>query len=188
MGFDLVDQLGFVAAFGQEHPDQLDDLITGKHQARIAAARVELGQLLAQQRQQQAHRKRQWTPRHQARKLWRCVIFGFRARAQEGIALGLVKHQLQAQHRHIVAHAGLQVEQGIPKAGVSFLIDHAFEQSDDQGRQIIRCRRDVFKFLFCHPHLTKITRGKRACFACSWPSVPHGARRLPRSLLHPPRS
>jgi hypothetical protein len=48
-GFDLVDQLGFIRAIGQKHPHQLDNLIAREHQPGIAAAGIELGQLLAQQ-------------------------------------------------------------------------------------------------------------------------------------------
>ena len=39
---------------GQEHPHHLDDLLPGEHQPGVGAMRIELGQLLAQQRQQQA--------------------------------------------------------------------------------------------------------------------------------------
>src|SRR4030065_467666 len=56
MSLNLVDQPGLIAAFGQEHPNHLDDLITGENEARVTAARVELGQLLAQPRQPPPHR------------------------------------------------------------------------------------------------------------------------------------
>ena len=44
-----------VGGVGQEYPYQLDDVLAAEDQTRVAAARVELGELLAQQRDQQAH-------------------------------------------------------------------------------------------------------------------------------------
>jgi hypothetical protein len=66
-GIDLIDQFHLVAARRQKNPDQLHHLIPGKDQARVAAAGVELGQLFAQQRQQQADRIGELPPGNQAR-------------------------------------------------------------------------------------------------------------------------
>jgi len=57
MRVDLVDQTGLVAAFRQENPNQLDDLVTRQNEPGIAAAGVELRELLAEQGQQEAYRK-----------------------------------------------------------------------------------------------------------------------------------
>ena len=67
IGVDLVGQSRLVAAGRQEQPDHLGDLLPGQHQPRFAALRVELGQLLAEQRQQQAQVERQRPARDQPR-------------------------------------------------------------------------------------------------------------------------
>jgi hypothetical protein len=85
--------------------------------------------------QQQADRKRQRAAGHQARQLGGVVV-GVRAGAQEGVALRLVQHQFQAQHRHVVADPRLRVEQGIPQGAIGFAVDHALEQVDEQRREV----------------------------------------------------
>ena len=139
VGLDLVDQARLVGAFGQEHAHQLDDVVAPEHQAGVAAAGVELGELLAQQGEQQAHRVGQRPARHQSRQARRRVVVGgLGAAAQEGVALGLVEHQLEVEHGHVFAHPRLQLQQAGPLALVGFAVEHALEQADQQHREVGR--------------------------------------------------
>ena len=123
---------------GQEHPDHLDDLLAGEHQPGVAALGVELGELLAQQREQQAHVEGQ---RHGAGSAagsgWsdRRLVLG-RALAEERVALGLVDDDLQAQHGHVVPDLRLQLEQLAPGPVVGVPVDDALHQLGDDERQI----------------------------------------------------
>ena len=174
VGFDLVHELGFVAAVGQEDPHQVHQVLPGQHQPRLCAAGIELGQFLAQKGQQQADREGQGPPRDQARKSGRGPILGgVRPALEEGVALGFVQDQIQPQHRHIVPGPGLQAEQFTPQPLVRLPVDHALEQRGKDQRQVGRgrgCSRSGALFFF-HHHLTKITRCRLACLCTGEPSL-----------------
>ena len=134
-GLDLVDELGFVRAVGQEHAHQLHHFVSREHQPPrmgvLATACVELGEFFAQQSQQQTHGEGQRSACHQTGQAGRGFVVGrFGAALQEGIALGLVQHQLKVQHRHVITHPRLQVQQARPLAFVCVAVEHAFEQVD----------------------------------------------------------
>jgi hypothetical protein len=132
---DLIDEPRLVAGHRQEYAHQLDDVVARKHQPRIAAARIELRQLLAQKREQQAHRKGERTASDEPRKLRRrFVVAWLGAAAQERIAFGLVEHEIQPEHRHVIAHARLQVDERAPQPLVAFAVHHALEQRDRERR------------------------------------------------------
>ena len=57
MGFNLIDQFCLIVALGQKYPDQLHHFIAAENEPGVAAAGIEFGQFLAQQRQQQAYRE-----------------------------------------------------------------------------------------------------------------------------------
>lgn len=137
-GVDLVDQARLVGTCRQEHPHQFHHVVAREHQPRIATSRIKFDHFFAQQGQQQANGKRQRATRHQA---WqagsvRFVASGFRSTFEKGVAFGLIDHQFQPQHAHVVAHMGLQVHQAGPQALVGFAVLHAFEQTDQQHRQM----------------------------------------------------
>ena len=110
MRVDLVGQPGLVAGRGEEHPDHLGDLLTGQHQPGVCALGVEFGELLAQQREQQADVEGQRAARDQPRQRVGVVRVGG-ALAEERVAFGLVDDDLQAEHVHVVPDLGLQLEQ-----------------------------------------------------------------------------
>ena len=111
---DVVDQPGIVAGLGQEESHHLDDLVAAEHQARVGAGRVELGETLAQERQQHADVERQRAPRDQAGHL-DGVVGVDRAGPQEGVALALVDLDLKAQHGDVVAHRSAQFQHRVPE-------------------------------------------------------------------------
>ncbi len=81
--------------------------------------------------------KAQGAPCHQPRWLGCGLVFGVGAGFQKGIALGFVQHQVERQHRHMVAHAGLQLQQGGPQRRVVVAVKHAFEQRNHQGGEVV---------------------------------------------------
>lgn len=59
-----------------------------------------------------------------------------RAALQEGIAFGLVQHQIEQQHGGLFPHPRLQTQQVGPQALVVIAVEHAFEQMHHQLRQL----------------------------------------------------
>ena len=102
------------------------------------ALRVEFGQLLAEQRQQQAHVKGQRAARDEPGQRLGAVVTHLvgRALAAERVALGLVHDDLQSEHRDIIPHLRLQLEQVPPGALVSVAVHDALHQLGDGQRQV----------------------------------------------------
>jgi hypothetical protein len=131
---DAVQEARLVAGVGQEQAHQFDDVLAAEDQPRVAAGGVEFGELLAQQHEQQADRIGERAARHQPRQFR--FALRRRALAQIGIALGLVEHQFQSEHRDVVAHARLQGEQGLPQGRIGLGKGHALHQRDQDEREI----------------------------------------------------
>lgn len=75
------------------------------------------------------------------------------ATLQKGVAFRLIQHQVEIQYRHVIAHPSLQIQQRGPLAFVAITVEHAFEQADEQHRQVrggSRSWRCVREFFF-HP-------------------------------------
>ena len=120
------DQPRLVAAVGQEDAHQLDELVAAEHQPGVGADGVELGELLAQQGQQQADWKdseRRGTSRGTS-----SPVSVDRATAQVGVALRLVDDHLQPEHGDVVADRGPQSQQLVPDLLVAVAVARALEQ------------------------------------------------------------
>ena len=132
---DLVDEAGLVARSRQEDAEHLGDLVAGEHQPRITALGVELGELLPQQREQQADVEGQRAARDQPGHRLGFALVG-RPLAEECVPLGLVDDHLQAEHLDVIPDTRLQLEQVLPGALVGVAVDDALHQRDDGGRQV----------------------------------------------------
>src|SRR5690606_37748459 len=124
VGVDAVDELRLVGAARQEELHEIDDLRARKDQARVAAGRVVLGELLAQQRKQQAHRETELAALHEPRHL--LAVVG-RPLPQVCVAFGLVEHELEAEHGRVIAHLRLELEQRVPELRALILVQHSFK-------------------------------------------------------------
>ena len=122
MAVDLVDQPGFVAGIGQENPDQVDDIVTADDQSGLVAAGIKFGEFLAQERQQQTDREGERAAGDQAGKLGDGIL-AIGARSQEGITLGFIENQIEAEHDKVIAHCRLQIEQALPQRAVFVAVE-----------------------------------------------------------------
>ena len=98
---DPVEQAGLIAGGGHEDAEHLGDLRAGEHEAGFSALGVEFGELLAEQREQQADVEGQRPARDQPGELL-LVILVVGALAEEGVPLGLVDDDLQAEDGDVV--------------------------------------------------------------------------------------
>jgi len=119
----------------QEDTEHLGDLVAGEHQPRITALGVELGELLTQQREQQADVEGQRAARDQPGHRVGFALVG-RPLAEKGVPLGLVDDYLEAEDLYVVPDMRLQLEQVLPGALVGVAVDDALHQHDDGGRQV----------------------------------------------------
>ena len=118
MALDLV--ISFASLLlGQKHAQQLDDLVAREHQPRLSAPASYSASFLRRSANSRL------TGKDSGRRGTSRGTFGaasssrVRGEPQEGVALGLVEDELQAQHDDIVAHARLQIEQRAPQAFIA---------------------------------------------------------------------
>ena len=78
------------------------------------------------------------------------------------MALGLVEHQLQAEHRDVVPHPGLTLDERVPQRGVVVPVHDALEQGNHCPGERARGRKAGHRRFDRARHRTKITRGMRA--------------------------
>ncbi|MNW56179.1 hypothetical protein D3C74_338860 [compost metagenome] len=135
VGLDAVARAGLVARLGQEHADQVHDLVARQDQAGVTALGVELREPLAQQSEQQAHVERQLAPRDEARDE-RAVALVLGLRTQVRVPLGLVDHDLEAERRDEVPRLRLEREQVAPRARAGLAVDHALDERGHDERQL----------------------------------------------------
>jgi hypothetical protein len=138
VGVDLVDHAGLVAVLWQEDLDQVDDLLAGQHTGGTAVCRIELGQPLPQQSQQETHVEAERAPRDQPRGLvqrrLRAALV-VRALPEEGVALCLVDDDGESHRRHVVADRRLQLQEVPPWLGVGVRVHHPLHQRGDDQRE-----------------------------------------------------
>ena len=115
-------------------PTSNEARLTDQIDAHINKA-VELGELLPQQREQQADVEGQRAARDQPGHRLGLALVG-RPLAEEGVPLGLVDDHLQAEYLDVVPDPGLQLEQVLPGALVGVAVDDALHQRDDGEWQV----------------------------------------------------
>ena len=123
----------------QEDAEHFCDLVAGEHQPGITALGVELGELLPQQREQQADVEGQRAARdHPGHRLGLGLGLALVGRplAEECVPLGFVDDDLQAEHLDIIPDPGLQLEQVLPGTLVGVAVDDALHQRDDGEWQV----------------------------------------------------
>ena len=128
-------QLGLVGGIWQEQPHHIKDFGASNHKTRVAALGVEFGELLAQQRQQQAYRVAQLPPDDEPGQLR--LALDRRTLAQIGVAFGLVQDQIEPDDCDVVAHPRLMADERLPQLGSGVALHHAFHQGDEHDGQFV---------------------------------------------------
>ena len=91
-----------------------------------------------------------------------CGRFAIGPGANEGVALGLVEHELEAEHGDVVAHSCLARQERVPEHRVVLPVHDALEQGNHHpGERARGCEAGHRRFDRAR-HRTKITRGMRA--------------------------
>ena len=121
---------GLVGAAGQEELDHLHDLVVGEHQLARIAGRLELGQALAQQDQQEAVGVRQRSSPDDTGK----SVLALRGVSgpQVGVALVVVDNNLESYDGEVVTDGALVTHQVVP--GVGLLVHDALHEADGADR------------------------------------------------------